>query len=122
MDDVALVGLIGLGFLMLCFFLEALVLLLFRICRLGRAFLLSLLVNLISLLVIYLGWPLTRFFHIDMDSWFPLFPFLFIITVSIETLMLQLMNRQEPWTRLLAVAINMNVLSFTALYVVLTMI
>ena len=121
MNEWVMVGLIALVFLVICFFLEAVVLVFFRVSRLGRAFLFSLLVNFASLLVIYLAWPLTGTFGIDTGSWFPLFPLLFLITISIESLLLNWLTRQLPFRKLMGIVTLMNLISFAALYLVLTL-
>lgn len=119
MNEWALVGAIALVFLIICFFLEAVVIHLFKVSRLGRAFLYSLLVNFVSLTVIYLAWPLMYTSGIDTGSWFPLFPILFAATVIIETLLLKWVIRTLPWRKLLRIVVLMNLLSFAALYLLL---
>lgn len=119
MNEWAMVGAIALAFLIICFFLEAVVISLFRISRLGRAFLYSLLVNFVSLLAIYLGWPLMYTFRIDTGTWFPLFPILFAATVIMETLLLKWALRVQPLRKLLGIVVLMNLLSFAALYLLL---
>jgi hypothetical protein len=119
MNEWVMVGAIALGFLIICFFLEAVVLALFKVSKLGRAFLYSLLVNFVSLLVIYLAWPLMRTFGIDTGTWFPLFPILFATTVIIETFLLRWLTRSVPPSQLLRIVVMMNLLSFAALYLLL---
>ena len=120
MNEWAMVGAIALVFLIICFFLEAVVLSLFKVSRLGRAFLYSLLVNFVSLLAIYLGWPLMGTFGIDTGSWFPLFPILFTVTVILEVLLLKWLTGLLPLRKLLGIVVLMNLLSFAALYIVLS--
>ena len=121
MNEWDLLWLIPLVFLVICFFLEAVVLAFFKVNRLGRAFLYALLLNFVSLLAIYLAWPLTYKLGIDTGSWFPLFPILLLITIIIETLLLKWLNPQLPLRKLSGIAALMNLLSFAALYLVLTL-
>jgi len=122
MNEWVMVGLIAAIFLIICFFLEAAVLAFFKVSKLGRAFLYSLLVNFVSLLAIYLAWPLMYTFGIDTGSWFPLFPILFAGTVMIESLLLTWVVRPVRFGKLLGIVVVMNLLSFAALYLLLILI
>src|SRR5688572_14867656 len=121
MNEWVMVGMIALVFLVICFFLEAVVLAFFKVNRLGRVFLYALLVNFVSLLAIYLAWPLTQIFRIDTGTWFPLFPILFLITIIIETMLLKWLKPQMPFGKLSGIVVLMNLLSFAVLYLVLTL-
>lgn len=122
MNEWLMVGMIALAFLFICFLLEAVVLALFKVSRLGKAFLYSLLVNFVSLLAIYLAWPLTDTFRINTGNWFPLLPILFPITVLFESLLLKWIQKTLPWRRLFVIVTVMNLCSFAALYVFLMLI
>ena len=121
MNEFVLPALIAGAFLLLSCFLEAMVLYFFRISRLGRSFVTALLLNIFSILTLYLLWPLTTRMGIDTARWFPLFPMLWLVSVLVEFMLLRFLARHQTWTKRVLVVVVMNILSFLFLYLALSL-
>lgn len=113
-------GVIGV-FLIVCVLVETFVIKAYKIARFMRALLQSLAVNSVSAGLVYLLWPLVRRMNFDEGKAFPLLPILVIGTMLSEALLLKLLNRQQPWKRVLVTAAVMNAVSFFILFLLLSL-
>ncbi len=121
MNETLLIGSLVCLFFVVCILFEAVVIKLFRLNRFGRAIASAALVNIASIAVMYMVWPLISRMDIDEDKVFPLLPLLFITAILVEGLFLWLLNRKVEAKKLFLIAAVMNTVSFGMLYLLLTL-
>lgn len=111
-----LIVVLVLAYIVVFIVLEALVLALFRINGFGKSLWQSAVVNLASLAMVYLVWPLISSMDIDEDKVFPLLPILFLMNLLTEGTLLLLLNKRASWRRVMLAVAVMNAVSYACLY------
>ena len=101
-------------FILIAFVVEGLTMWIMKYNKPGKAFLDSLIINLVSLgggfLLTYISGPL-----LDLDNTSNFF-ILYLITVVIEFVVLYLLNRKIPVVKTLVTAIVINLVSYAILF------
>jgi hypothetical protein len=118
MNETMLIATVVLVYMVVCILFEAIVIRLFRIMVFGRALWQSAVVNLVTLGMIYMMWPIVSSMDIDEDKVFPLLPILFLVTLLTESVLLMLLNKNQPWKRIMLATAVMNVVSYGSLYLI----
>jgi hypothetical protein len=113
-------SMIGL-FLLVCVLCESFIITAFKIARFGRALLHSFVVNVASVGVVYVMWPLFRQMNFDEGKAFPLLPILVVSTIVVEALLLKALNRPQLWVRIFLTSAVMNAVSFGILFLLLSL-
>ena len=119
MNETMLIATVVLVYIVVCILFEAIVIMLLRINIFGRALWQSVVVNLASLVLIYMMWPIVSSMDIDEDKVFPLLPILFLVTLLTESVLLMPLNKNQSWKRIMLATAVMNGVSFGSLYVIL---
>jgi len=106
-------------FMVFAIFAEAVVMLLFKLNRFGKCLLDSSIVNIASLVVGFMIFEsrLVRGEGRNGDLSLPSWLTLFAITAIVEGLLLMLLNRKLPRARIWLASIVMNLVSYLALYI-----
>lgn len=108
-------------FLVVCVLFESLIITAFKVNRFLPALLHAAIVNSCSVAAIYVLWPVISRMDVDEDKVFPLLPILILVTLLLEALLLKLLNRQQHWQRIFLTSTVMNIVSFTVLYGMLSL-
>ena len=120
MQETALYGTLILVFTIVCILFESIVIYIFKITQFVKALGQSTLVNLVTLGMIYLLWPLLSRLDIGADKVFPFVPILFGATFLVEGILLKLLNRHQTTKRIAITALVMNLVSFGSLFMILS--
>lgn len=94
---------------------EAVIMLLMKYNKAGKAFLDSLVINLVSLGVGYVVLYFNSSLDLNSNELLNLF-LLFLLTVLIEGITLYLLNRNKPLNKTILVAIVINLITYLGLY------
>ena len=121
MSQSFVIGSIILIFLIVCVLFESLIITGFKINRFAPALLHAAVVNMASVAIVYVAWPLISRFDFDEDKVFPLLPLLMLMNIFAEALLLKLLNRKQWWSRIFLTSTVMNLVSFTVLYALLSL-
>lgn len=102
--------------IIVCVLTESVLITAFGLRPFPKAILQAVVANLLSVLLVYMIWPVMARLNVDEGKLFPLLPILIVSTIISETLILKLFNRTARWSRVLLISCVMNLVSFIVLY------
>ena len=103
-------------FMLIAFVVEALAMMLLKYNKAGKAFLDSLVINLVSLGAGYIVIQLNSSLDFT-DNETLNFVLVFLLTVVVEGITLYFLNRSKPVIKTLVVAVIINIITYLVLYV-----
>ena len=107
------------GFIIVCGFMEGLIIYLFKIRKYWPAVAIALLINVASLIAGFILMPSLKYYDADAGSLIEFLLITYAVTIVIEGLLLKVLNQSKSWKSIIGATLVMNLITYLILFVII---